>query len=131
MTLEQQIRDSDAQFVKAFNRGDADALATLHADDAMLLPPDSPSAVGGSEAVVEGFRALLDAGWKNMSLESVELDSDGSLAYNVGKFAADVPTQEGSSKRIEGKYVDIYKRGEDGSWKIHLTIYNTDEPMPQ
>ena len=130
MMLEQLIRDTDAKFVEAFNRGDVDALKTLHADDAMLLPPDSP-AERGSEAVKLGFKEILDAGWKNMSLQSIEIGSDGSLAYHVGKVEADIPTAAGSSKRVAGKYVDIYKRGEDGSWKVHLTIYNMDAPLPE
>ena len=130
MTLEQQIKESDARFVDAFNRGDFDTIETLHADNAMLLGPDSPATVGGSEAVVEGFRELWEGGWRNMSLSSVEIGSDGDLAYHVGKVESDVPTKDGPTKRIAGKYVDIYKRGADGSWKIHLTIYNMDESLP-
>ena len=47
--------------------------------------------------------------------------------YHVGNLGSDVPTGEGSSK---GEYVDIYRRSEDGAWKLHLTIYNMDEPLP-
>ena len=123
--------ETDAQFIETFNRGDAASLATLHADEAMLLPPDGPLGVGGSEAVVEGFRDLLDSGWENLSLESVKIDSDGDLAYHVGTLGADVPTKEGATKRVTGKYVDIYKRGQDGAWKIHLTIYNRVRGVPR
>lgn len=131
MTLEQQIKESDAQFVEAFNRGDLDALKTVHEDHAMLLSPDSPMSVGGSESVVQGYRELWDGGWRNMRLSSVEIGSDGDLAYHVGRVESDVPIKEGSTKRVAGKYVDIYRRGEDGSWKVHLTIFNMDEPLPE
>ena len=130
MSLEQLIKDSDAQFVEDFNSGNIDALQTIHEDNAMLLAPDSPAAVGGSEAVVEGYREMWDAGWRNLSLTSVEISSDNNLAYHVGKFETDVPTKSGSTKRIAGKYVDIYRRGEDGEWKVHVTMYNMDEPLP-
>lgn len=128
--LHREIDESDARFVEAFNRGDLDGLETLHADDAVLLAPDSPPVGGGSEASVEGFRELWDAGWRNMSLDSVEIGSNGDLAYHYGKVGADVPTGTNSTTRVEGKYVDIYNRGDDGSWKIHLTIFNMDGPMP-
>ena len=131
MTLEQQIKESDAQFAEAFNRGDLDALKTVHEDNAMLLSPDSPMTVGGSEAVVKAYRELWEGGWRNMSLSSVEIGSNGDLAYHVGRVESDVPTKEGSTKRVAGKYVDIYRRGEDGSWKVHLTIFNMDEPLPE
>ena len=127
MTLEEQIRDSDAKFVRAFNSGEKKALETLHADDAMLLPPDGPM-LSGSKAITEGFEKIMDEGWKNMSLHSVKLESDGSLAYHVGRVEADVPAGE-STTRVAGKYVDIYKRHWNGRWKIHLTIYNMDAPL--
>ncbi len=129
MTLEEAIQQSDAAFVEAFNRGDFEALETLHADGAMLLSPDVPAATGGSEAVIEGFRDLWNSGWRNLSLESVEIGSDGALAYHVGRVESDVPAGDGSAKRVAGKYVDIYKRDVDGNWKIHVTIFNMDEPL--
>ena len=129
MAIEQQIKDSDNQFAHAFNRGDLAALVALHTEDALLLSPDSP-AERGSEAVKSGFKELLDAGWKNMSFTSVELGSGGDLAYHVGKFAVDAPTSSGESKRVTGKYVDIYKLHEDGTLKIHVTSFNFDEPLP-
>ena len=131
MTLEQQIKEADAQFCETFNRGDMDALETMHEDNAMLLAPDIPASVGGSEAVVQGYREMWDAGWRNISLSSVEIGSDGNLAYHYGRVEVDVPTKEGSTKRVAGKYVDIYRCGGDEIWKIHLTIYNMDEPLPE
>ena len=57
MTLEQQIKEADAQFAETFNRGDIEALVTIHEDDAIMMAPDSPASVGGSEAVVQGYQA--------------------------------------------------------------------------
>jgi ketosteroid isomerase-like protein len=51
------------------------------------------------------------------------------LAYNLGRVGFDVPAN-GDSKRSLGKFVDIYKRDDGGSWKIRLTIWNMDEPTP-
>jgi ketosteroid isomerase-like protein len=130
MTLEKQIAESDAKFTEAFNRGDFNAIELLYEDNAMLLSPDVPMTVGDGKAVVEGFQELWEAGWRNMSLSSVEIGLDGDLGYHVGKVESDVSTKEGSTKRVAGKYVDIYKRGGDGAWKVHLTIFNMDEPLP-
>ena len=129
MTVEQQIKNTDDQFADAFNRGDLAAIVALHADDALLLSPDSP-AERGSEAVRLGFKELLDAGWKNLSFTSVELGSGGDIAYQVGKFAADAPTSSGGSNRVTGNYVDIYKLHEDGALKIQVTSFNFNEPLP-
>ena len=129
MSIEQQIKDSDDKFAEAFNRGDLDALVALHADDALLLSPDTPME-RGSEAVRSGFEELLDAGWKNISFTSVEIGSQGELAYHVGKFTVDVTAGNGESREIKGKYLDIYKLHSDGAMKIHVTSFNYDEPQP-
>ena len=126
MSLQQQIHDNDAAFARAYNSGDLDDLETLHADNAMLLAPDTPITTGDSDAVVEGFKELYDSGWRNITLDSVEIDSDGDLAYHLGRVGFDVPVS-GSTERKMGKYVDIYKRATDGTWRIALTIWNMDE----
>ncbi len=126
MSIEQAIKDTDEQFAAAFNRGDLAALAALHTEDVLELPPNA-SAVNGRQGVESTAKELYDAGWKNMSLSSVQIGSDGDLAYNTGTFSVDTPTGEG----VTGKFVDIYKRQADGSWKIHVTISNSDTPLPE
>ena len=71
MSIEDSIRDTDARFAEVFNRGDLAAVVALHSADALLLGPDSPAERGG-QAVEDGFREMLDAGWKNFELGSVQ-----------------------------------------------------------
>ncbi len=128
MSIEQAIQDADKQYADAFNRGDLAAVAALHTEDVLYLPPNA-SAVSGRQGVESTAKELFDAGWKNMSFSSVQFGSDGDLAYHVGTFSVDAPTDEGMRKE-EGKFVDIYKRQADGSWKVHVTIFNSDTPLP-
>jgi ketosteroid isomerase-like protein len=130
MSIEDAIRDTDARFAEAFNRGDLAAVVALHSADALLLGPDSPAERGG-QAVEEGFKEMLDAGWKNMELGSVQIGSGGDLGYHVGTLAADVPTEGGSVQRVTGKFLDIYKPDAAGSWKIHVTMFNFDAPVSE
>ena len=128
MSIEDAIRDTDARFAEAFNRRDLAAIIALHHADALILGPDSPAERGG-QAVEEGYQEMLDAGWKNIELGSVQIDSGGDLGYHAGTFAADVPTEGGSDQRVTGKFLDIYKPGTAGSWKIHVTMFNFDAPL--
>ncbi len=125
MTFEDAIKDTDARFAETFNRGDINALMGVHAEDFLLLPPNSPAERGG-EAATSSFQGLMDAGWKNISFSTVEFGSDGGLGYHVGQYSADVPTEDGGTTKEKGKYIDIYKRLPDGSWKIHVTCFNSD-----
>ncbi len=128
MSIEDSIRDTDARFAEAFNRRDLAAVVALHSADALILGPDSPAERGG-QAVEEGIKELLDAGWKNIEFGSVQTGSGGELGYHVGTVAADVPTEGGSDQRVTGKFLDIYKPDAAGSWKIHVTMFNFDAPL--
>ncbi len=130
MSIEDSIRDTDARFAEAFNRGDLAAIVALHSEDALLLGPDSPAERGG-QAVEEGYKEMLDAGWKNIEFGSVQIGSGGDVGYQVGTFAADVPTEGGSDQRVTGKFLDIYKPDTAGSWKIHVTMFNFDASLSE
>ena len=130
MSIEDSIRDTDARFAEAFNRGDLAAIVALHSEDALLLGPDSPAERGG-QAVEEGYKEMLDAGWKNIEFGSVQIGSGGDVGYQVGTFAADVPTEGGSDQRVTGKFLDIYKPDTAGAWKVHVTMFNFDASLSE
>ena len=130
MSIEDSIRDTDTRFAEAFNRGDLAAVVAHHSTDALLLGPDSPAERGG-QAVEEGYKEMLDAGWKNMEFGSVQIDSGGNVGYHVGTFAADAPTEDGSVQRVTGKFLDIYKPDAAGAWKVHVTMFNFDAPLSE
>ena len=102
MTFEDAIKDTDARFAETFNRGDINALMGVHAEDFLLLPPNSP-AERGADAATSSFQGLMDAGWKNISFSTVEFGSDGGLGYHVGQYSADVPTEDGGTTKEKGK----------------------------
>ncbi len=83
MTIEESIRNTGARFAEAFNRGDLASVVALHTPDALLLGPDSPAERGG-QAVEAGFKEMLEAGWKNIEIGSVQIGSGGDLGYHVG-----------------------------------------------
>ena len=129
MSIEQAIQDGDAQFAETLARGDMEAFGALHTEDTLLLPPNAPR-VSGRQGVVSFYKEAVDAGYKNFSFTSVQVGSDGDLAYNVGRYSVDVPTDEGTTTD-SGKFVDVYQRQSDGSWKIHVSIFNSDTPLPE
>ncbi len=130
MEIRQAIEDFNARYVEAFNRGDAAALAAFYTEDATMLPPNSP-AVRGKQAIEADYKHVFATGVRNLSLDTVEVSSDGNLAYHVGTYSVDVPSKDGTTMRDTGKEVDIYKRQADGSWKLHVETWNSDKPLPE
>jgi ketosteroid isomerase-like protein len=59
----------------------------------------------------------------------VEVSTGGDLAYSQGAYAftgTDPKTKRVMSEK--GKYVEVYKKQADGSWKIVEDINNADAP---
>jgi uncharacterized protein (TIGR02246 family) len=105
------------RYVAASNQGDAEALAELYADDALLLPPDHEP-IHGREAIVEFWRRGTDQG---LEVSALRLEIDGDLAYMVGRYRLP-PTQEEAAD--SGQYVLCLKRQADGAWKLTADIWN-------
>jgi ketosteroid isomerase-like protein len=126
MAKKQVFKNSDAAFAKAFNAGDAAQIATLYSKDAIFMMPESP-AYKATKGVRDLNQSLIDAGWRNIKFKTIKSGSDGDLAFNIGSVSMDQPSADGTA-RVKGKYMDVYRRQKDGSWKIIATMYNTDAP---
>ncbi len=124
--LREAIEAVNAQFVEAVNAGDAAAVAGFYTDDASLLPPEAEM-IQGMAAVQEFWAAGLPEGGSALTLNTVSVDGAGEFAYEVGTWS--MPAAEGEGGAVEqGKYLVVWKRGEDGNWKLHADIWNTSMP---
>jgi uncharacterized protein (TIGR02246 family) len=112
------------RYVAASNQGDAEALTSLYADDAVLLPPDHQP-IHGREAIGEFWRQGTDAG---LEVSTLRLDVGGDVAYLVGRYRLPPTDQEDADS---GQYVLCLKRQPGGAWKLTADIWNgsgaTDE----
>ena len=114
----------------AYAAGDADALAALHADDAIRRPPNAPL-VMGQEAIRAAYQTTFEqfAAKITLSLEEVEVAGDWAFVRGTSPVTA-TPKAGGEPLQDEGKYLSIRKRQPDGSWKIFRTIWNSNNPPP-
>jgi uncharacterized protein (TIGR02246 family) len=107
----------------ALNAKDLDALVALYTSDARVLPPNGKM-VSGSDGVRAEFGSMIDAGLSN-TLTSVEAMVSGDIAYNVGTYTL----MAGDEQLDVGKYIETWRRGADGQWRISNDIYNSDLPV--
>ena len=113
------------QFVAAFNRGDAAAIAQLYTADGQILPPQSEP-ITGRHGIQAFWQGVMDMGIKAAKLESVEIEAHGVTAIEVGKYELYAAGQQRVDK---GKYVVIWKQ-EHGDWRLWRDIWNTSLPPP-
>ena len=82
--VRQAIDQVNAQFMQAFNRGDAaSATAAAYREDATILPPGAPR-ISGREAITQFWQGAMAMGVRQVVLQTQELQVSGDHAYEIG-----------------------------------------------
>ncbi len=118
------IEAANAKFSEAFARGDAKALSAMYTPDAIAFPPDSEM-IRGNEAIGDFWKATRDSGVQSATLTTVDVGRSGDVAYEVGKVSLTIQPVGKEPTTAAAKYVVIWKRQPDGSWKLHRDIWNS------
>ncbi|MEM7780554.1 MAG: SgcJ/EcaC family oxidoreductase [Pseudomonadota bacterium] len=111
----------------ALAAGDIDAWLSLWTQDGIQLPPGEP-AVAGIEALRTRNGAALAAFNVTMEITLEETEILGDFAYSQGSYTAQFqPKGGGDALNVDGKFLSIMKRGEDGTWRIYRDMFNSNQ----
>jgi len=104
--------------------GDAEAWLALWDDDAIKMSPGSParSKAELDAGVPKSFAATPTS---SMNINAEEIVVTGDWAYSRGTYDAD-RTVKGEETHIDGKFLTILKRQDDGSWRIYRDMSNSN-----
>jgi uncharacterized protein (TIGR02246 family) len=125
------LRDGDvAAFVKDWSGKDTERIAAHYADDGNIIIPNAPM-MTGKDAIGKGLKdALADPNW-SLALQpvQVEVSKGGDLGYVRGTYVL-VATDLASKKAVteKGRFVTIFRKMADGSWKAIQDINNAEAP---
>jgi ketosteroid isomerase-like protein len=99
------------------------------ADDAVYLPTFEPR-VEGKKAIMESFRPLFDDHTIKLTWIPLraEVAASGELGWTTGSYELTRLDEQGVPHVRHGKYVTIWRRQTDGSWKAVLDGGNPDSP---
>src|SRR5208337_1456214 len=90
--------------------------------DGIQLRPDAP-ARGKQELdaqVPAAFKARFDANDTRMTINLLEIVINGPWEYSRGMYTQDLTSRStGKTIHVDGKFLTIFKRQSDGSWKIY------------
>src|SRR5205814_2567815 len=127
--IEQDLRDLDAKWSAAAGAKDVDKTVSYYSEDAVVMPPNAPSAK---------TRETIRSAWKEMlttpgaairwKATKVEVAKAGDLAYVSGTYEETMTDASGKPVNDHGKYVEIFKKQADGTWKVVADIWNSDLP---
>ena len=123
----QSVRDAlieaEKTWAKLYNAKDAAGLAKRYVEDGMRLPPDATRHQGRA-AIQAHLQGEFDAGLTNNTSRPTAMGSDGKLAWLVGDFTVDYPTEGGKMATATGNYVVVYRKEPDGVWRLVLETWN-------
>ena len=122
-----EIERLGQQWEEAANTGQVDRLMEVYAPDAVILPPGGPP-IEGSETIRELFRQEFERFDTKIAFTTQEIDVDDDMAYRRGRYVwRGTPRGSGQSLETTNKFLEVWKRQPDGSWRIAVDMWNPAE----
>ena len=118
------IQSGNANFMAAFQRGEAAGVAACYTADGQLLPPNS-APMSGTANIAAFWQGAMSLGIKSAKLETQSVEERGDLAVEVGQYTLTIQPEGAAAMTDVGKYVVVWK-DDGGAWKLHIDIWNTN-----
>jgi len=118
------------EFLRAFKAGDIEALVSLVTDDIVCMSPNDSTVYGKDEyrAWWEEYFQYFKSLAASEPERSVVIDGDFATEHS-GYMLAIAPASGGGRIRDDGRFLTIWKRQQDNSWKMWQTIWNSTNPI--
>src|ERR1035441_2833909 len=113
----QAIKDKEVAWSKDAASKDPAKWASYFADDASFMMPNEPILHGASNAKAAVGPMMQDQNFA-FSFQDDKVEVSGDLAYTQGTYSMTMTDQEGIPATDKGKYLTVWKKQADGSWKV-------------
>jgi ketosteroid isomerase-like protein len=129
---EAAIRQADEAWSKVVEAKQLDEHNAYFLEDGVVLAPNE-AMVTGKEAIrkmVAGFFATpgFAMTWQPTKVEAAR---SGDFGYSLGTYELSVNDPKGVPMTDRGKYLTVWKKQANGSWKVAADMFNSDLPVPQ
>jgi uncharacterized protein (TIGR02246 family) len=109
-------------------KSDTAAMAAIFTDDAMVFAPGAPLSHGRAAINKANADMFANATVTAFKLTTTDVIVTGDYAIETGAYDMTVKPKAGKAESDVGKYVTVWHKQPDGSWKIIRDIFNTDKP---
>ena len=123
---EATIRGLDSAFVRAAAAKSAAQIASYYADSASLLGAAAPIA-NGKAAIQSAWASFVALPGFALTFAPDKLDVSGDRAYEIGHYELTANDKSGKPQTTKAKYVDVWGKQADGSWKILVDAPTTTQ----
>jgi len=124
---EDEIMKADRDFNQATQEKRAEGWLSYFAlDDAAI--PDPPTA--GKQAITERYQKMFANPEFTLKWDPIkaEVFPAGNTGHTTGKYVARFKNKEGKWMESTGRYITVWRKQDDGSWKIVTDTGGPDGP---
>ncbi len=122
---EAAIRAQANSWFKAIEAKDLERTLSFYADNAEYLSSNRPAATTAAERRALWVQDYALPGFESQeSSDQIEVARSGDLAYQTGKYELTLLDSNGKAVKSSGKWVVVWKKQQDGSWKAIVDIDN-------
>ena len=118
----------DATKIATAQKADFAAYVRLYyTKDATALMPNSPPIQGQAaiQAMLASFPPISE-----FKADILDVDGRGDLAYVRGNYSMTTNPPGAPATTDKGKYIEVWKKQADGTWKVSYDSWSSDLPLP-
>ncbi len=122
-----EIEAANAKWSEAALAADPVALASLYAEDAILVMPGALPAEGRAaiEAAFAEMFTEVKFGASDIGIDDMGIAESGDVAYVVGPYASPMINADGTTFDDAGTYVAVLKNV-DGEWLLAVDTWHSN-----
>lgn len=127
----QAIKDVEAAWMKDMATKDPAKWASYLADDGAGLYPGAPTVIGRDAVKASIAPMFADPNFAlTFSSTKIEASKGGDMVYTYGTYSLTMTNPKTKKPMTDhGKYLTVYTKQADGSWKAAADTYNSDSKM--
>lgn len=122
--------DLEAKFAADTAKGGGAAFAKWFADDGVTLSNGQAPLVG--EAAIAASTKWAPADYQlTWTPEGGRMSPAGDMGFTWGHYEGHFKNKDGSPGVVSGRYMTVWKKQADGSWKVALDASNNEPPKKE
>lgn len=121
--LDRAIKKANTDWIAAMHSGDAGKEVEAYEEDAVFVALDGTATRGRAEIEAMMKDRFARGGLAlSTKIEPRQIQREGNLAIEFGTAEVRREGSRGQEAVSSGSYLTVWRRQEDGSWKIHRNL---------
>ena len=123
-----EIKKVNQKYLEFYNSGNYEGVASLHTEDAVVMPPNVLSRIG-KDQIMSAIKDEISMGFTDLNFVENDIKIFGTLAYDEGSYSLNIKSDIGEIIGNDfGKYLVVWEKQNDGRWLMKKDIWNSNLP---